>query len=122
MNYSDSQSFFEISNGPYLDNSIRGRFLCVKDFLKRIAILPFALLKKMYRTFFRSLGVCLGVLLIAATAGSSAAVRTYFVERMGSLARDLADWILLPIALFSCFVRLLMGLSFHPSFYFNACV
>lgn len=122
MNYSDSQSFFEISNGPYLDNSIRGRLLCVQDFLKRLAILPFALLQKMGKTFFRFLGVCVGIFLIAATAGSAAAARTFFVERIASLARDLADWILLPIALFSCFVRLLMGLSFHPHFYFNACV
>jgi hypothetical protein len=120
MNYSDSQNFFEISNGPYLDNSFRGRLLCVKDFLKRCAILPFALLAKAYKTFFRSVGVCFGAILVVITVGSSPMARTFFVERISSLARDLADWILLPIALFSWFVRLIMGLSFHPQFYFNS--
>jgi hypothetical protein len=120
MNCSYSHSFFEICNEAYLDNSLRGRLLCVKDFLKRLAILPAALLVKAYKTFLRSVGVCLGAFLVMTTVGSSPSARTFFVERIAALAKDLADWILLPIALFSCFIRLLMALFLHPSFYFNS--
>lgn len=94
--------------------------MCVKDFLKRLVILPIALLVKAYKTFFRAVGVCFGALLVVITVGSSPASRDFFVERIMALAKDLADWILLPIAIFSCFIRLLMAVSFHPNFYFNS--
>lgn len=120
MNYADSRYFFEISNGPQLENSFHGRLLCVIDFFKRCATLPLALLYKACKTIFRAVGVCFGAVLVAITVGSSPTAREFFVERIASFAKDLADWILLPIALFSCFVRLLMALSFHPNFYFNS--
>jgi hypothetical protein len=94
--------------------------MCVKDFFKRCAILPLALLVKAYKTFFRAFGVCFGALLVVVTVGSSPTAREFFVERIAALAKDLADWILLPIAIFSCFIRLLMAVSFHPNFYFNS--
>lgn len=120
MSYSDSQSFFEIANVGYLDNSFQGRLLCLKDFLKRCALLPLALLGKSYTTFFRTLSVCFGACLVLVTVGNSPIARAWFVGGTAKLAKDLADWVLLPIALCSCCVRLIIALSFHPIFYFNA--
>lgn len=120
MMYSDSKSFFEISTGWQLENTFEARLLCVKDFLTRLLTFPFALFAKACKTFFRGLGICFGALLILITVGSSVAAREFFIERVSAFAKDLADWILLPIALLGCFLRLILALLFHPNFYFNA--
>src|SRR5579872_2737256 len=107
MNYADSRFFFEISNGPQLANTWEARWLCLKDFFKRCLTFPGAILLKVYRTFFR--GICLGlaVLFILITVGSSVVARVFFVERVSILAKDLADWILLPFAIVSWVSRLI---------------
>lgn len=117
MEISSSKFFFETSDIPQLDNNLRARLLCVKDFLKRIAFLPLALLYKAYRTIGKGAGVGFGVLLVFLTVGSSPAAREFFLNRITALARDLADWVFLPFALVGCFFRLLMALLIHPNFY-----
>jgi hypothetical protein len=118
----ESQSFFEVSNGPQLDNTFKARFLCVKDFLKRCACFPFVLVERGCKTFFRGLGVILAAALMLGTLGSSLTVREFFLKRFISLAKDLAEWILLPFALLGNFFRLFLALFFHPNFYFNSLV
>lgn len=116
--YSDSQTYFEISaqSETFHFDSFRGRLLCVKDFLKKLSLLPLALVLKAYRTMLRAVGLCLSAVLLMVTFGGA---RAFFVERVGKLAKDLADWVLLPFAVGACFLRLLMGFFIHPSLYFN---
>lgn len=120
MYYADSNAFFEISNGPQLENNFQSRLLCLKDFLKRFAIFPFALFGKLWKTFFRAFSVCFGILLMIVTVGSSLSARDFFIERISAFAKDLADWFLLPFALIGCFLRLILAFLIHPNFYFNA--
>lgn len=116
--YSDSQTYFEISaqSETFYFDSFRGRLLCVKDFLKKLCLLPFAVVMKAYRTTLRAAGLFLAAVLLMVTFGGS---RAFFVERVAKLAKDLADWVLLPFAVGACFLRLLMGFFIHPSLYFN---
>ncbi len=120
MNYINSSDFFEISNEPGLPNTFRSRLFCLKDFLKRCFIFPFALLVKAYKTLGRFIGICLGLTLVLATLGASCGARKYFVEKVINFAKDVADWVLLPIALILCFFKLLLALFVHPNFYFSS--
>jgi hypothetical protein len=120
MQYADSKSFFEISYDIQLENSLHARALCLKDFLKRCAVFPFALLLKAWKSLFRLLGVGLGAVMVLITLGSSVRACEFFIDRVLSFAKDLADWLLLPFALLGCFLRLVMALLIHPNFYFNA--
>lgn len=116
----DSRQFFEISMGPQPENSIGARLMCVKDFLKRLACFPAVLVGKILKTAFRLISIPFAAFLLLITLGSSSAFRKLFVDRIVILAKDLADWILLPFALILCFIRLLLALFIHPDFYFNA--
>jgi len=120
MHYSSSQSFFEISNGPQLDNTFDARLICLKDFLKRCAMFPFALVMKALKTFWRGIGVCFGAALILITVASSSGAREFFVERIVIFAKDLADWLLMPFALIVCFFRLILAFMIHPNLYFTS--
>jgi hypothetical protein len=120
MHYSSSQSFFEISNGPQLENTLEARLVCLKDFLKRCAVFPLALVAKAFTTFWRGIGVCFGALLIVVTVASSSGAREFFVERIAIFAKDLADWLLLPFALIVCFFRLILAFIVHPNLYFTS--
>lgn len=120
MNYSESKSFFEVSNGLQLDNTFRDRLLCVKDFLKKSLFLPLALVLKVCKTLFKGIGVGFGVVFVLMTVGFSPAAREFFFDRVISLAKDLADWILLPFAIIGRLLRLILALLIHPQFYFNA--
>lgn len=117
MYYINSGEFFEISIGPQFDNTLRARLLCIKDFLKKCAVFPFALLGKACKTFFRLVGVCFSSILVLITLGGSANARELFVNRMAVLAKDLADWILLPLAFILCFLRLILAILIHPNIY-----
>lgn len=119
MYYTSSNDFFEISIGPQPDNTVQARLLCLKDFLKRALIFPFALIGKAIKTFFRLLGVCLSAAFVLITLGGSMSARELFIDRIASFAKDLADWVLLPLALILCFLRLILALFIHPIFYTN---
>jgi len=122
MKLSESICFFEVSNGPQLDNSFRSRYLCVKDFLKKVILFPFALLSKASKTILRGTLLAWAMALLLITIGTSATVRQFFPERISSFAKDIADWILFPFAVVSRFARLLLAFLIHPNFYFNALV
>ncbi|PIS02261.1 MAG: hypothetical protein COT85_06205 [Chlamydiae bacterium CG10_big_fil_rev_8_21_14_0_10_42_34] len=122
MNYFESQSFFEASSGPQMENSLGARTLCLKDFLKRLVAFPLDLVKKIYKTFFRGMGLGFAAVLLLVTLGCSMSVREFFVRRVIHFAKDVAEWVLLPFNLVGSFVRLLLALCIHPNFYFNSLV
>jgi hypothetical protein len=96
------------------DNNFESRMACVKEFLKQLARLPLALISKFGKTFFRSIGVVLGAVLVVVTLGSC---RDFFVRRMTALAEDLAEWVVIPFSIMGSFVRVLLALFVHPRFF-----
>ena len=122
--YAESQTFFdhccEVADGKLADfQSMRGRLRCFLVLLEKISILPFALLYKLYKTSFRFAGLLLSGILLLLTLGTSPGAREFFVRRISSLACDLADWVLYPFAIFSCFSKLLLAALVHPALYFH---
>ncbi len=120
MHCAESRSFFDTSDGPLVENTLQSRFLCLKDFLKRCGLFPFVVLMKACKTVFRVFAVCFGAGLVLMTVGSSVCAREFFVARMATFAKDVADWLLLPFAFAACSLRLLLAFLIHPHFYFNA--
>lgn len=114
-----SKEFFEISDHIQQPNTLKARFLCLKDFLKRCLVFPFALVMKACKTVVRAVGICLSLVFVLITLGSYSRAREAFVNRVSSFAKDLADWFLLPIAIVVCFFRLILAILIHPKLYFN---
>lgn len=122
--YAESQSFFD-SACEAVDvklsdfESIRGRARCLFILLEKLIVLPFALFFKVYKTSFRVLGLALSITLLLVSLGTSIGIREFFIRRVSALARDLADWILYPFAVFSCFSKLFLAALVHPGIYFQ---
>lgn len=122
--YSTSEGFFDCSE-PLADpaiaafDSFRGRLLSLIEFFEKAAIVPLAFLFKSYKTTARFLGVVLSAALLVLTVCSSLQIRELFVRRVSSLAQDLADWVLWPVAVASCLGRLLLAALVHPALYFG---
>lgn len=110
MNYMESQQLF-------IENSVKSRLLCIKDFLKQCAALPLILIIKACKTFFRGIGVCFGALFVTLTLGLSEAAREFFSGQVVALAKDFAEWLLLPFIFISRLIKLLLALFVHPNFY-----
>ena len=106
MELSYSQAFFELSS--QLD--VRKRSFCLKEFLKKISILPFALFFKIYKTFFRLVGVGLSGVFVALSLGLSVSAREWFVLRITEFAKDLSDWFLWPLSILAYLIRLILSL------------
>lgn len=122
--FASSKAFFEFSSDN-LDpkmaefHSMKGRAQCFAALLEKLVILPFAVLFKLYKTFFRSVGVVFSAVILLATFGTSEAAREFFVRRVSSLATDLADWVIYPFAIFICFSKLILASIVHPALYFR---
>ena len=119
MYYTTSKEFFEIPVHPPQPNTLKARFLCLKDFFKRCLIFPFALVLKACKTIFRVLGTCFSLAFVLVTFGTYSRSREIFVSRVSSLAKDIADWILLPFAIIVWVFRLILAVLIHPNLYFN---
>ncbi len=122
--YSVSDGFFLCSEplvepGIAAFDSMRGRGLSLLNFFEKLAIVPFAFLFKLCRTYFRLLGLTFSALFLLVTLCSSMTVREFFVRRVAIFAADLADWVLWPIAVVSCLARLLLAAFVHPALYFG---
>jgi hypothetical protein len=117
--YSESQAFFDIFSHSEWVRCNQSRLFCLKDFLKKVALLPFSLLFKACKTFFRIVGVFFATALLFISLGTSESGRVFFTGRVSSLSKDLADWVLFPLAIFSCFFRLALAFIVHPSLYFK---
>ena len=124
MDLSTSRAFFELTSeiaDPNLGefDSIKGRIHCVALIFEKLAVLPFALFSKTCKTFSKAVGIFLSAAFLAATLGSSGGVRELFVNQAASLAKDLADWVLFPFAIFICFSKLLFASIVHPAVFFR---
>jgi hypothetical protein len=100
-------------------NSVRGRLLALGRFFKTLLSIPLAFAYKAYKTTLSFLGVGLGVFALILTLCSSLATREFFVKKFVQLAKELADWVLWPIAALLCLFRLLLASSLHPALYFR---
>ena len=117
------RSFYDFSPGGFQDDlrrfsSLRGRLLCFKELIKKGVFLPLFLVVRGLATCLRASGVFVGVLLVAVSLAGSEKVRRFFLRRIAFLARDLADWILVPFILVRGFFSLAAG-CIHPAAYFN---
>jgi hypothetical protein len=99
--------------------SMQGRILALGCFFKTLFSIPIAFAYKAYKTVLSFLGVGFGLTALILTLCSSLSVREFFVKKFTQLAKELADWILWPIAAFLCLVRLLLAASVHPALYFH---
>lgn len=122
--YANSRYFFEstaeIGDAGWSEfQSVRGRVRCFILFFGKIWILPFALLYKFYKTFFRVVGLFLGAGLLLATLGTSGSAREFFLRRVSFAANDFADWVLYPFAILVYYGKLLLAASIHPALYFR---
>lgn len=114
--YADSKTYFSLLDevddpGTSL---IQARIFSAKIFLNLLLILPFGLCYKLGKTFLRVVALFLSGLLLFFTLGSANGIRELFVRRVSSIARDLADWALLPFAVVSCAIRLLLAALVYP--------
>lgn len=119
--YANSQAFFEnpSETSQFCSNTLKDRWSCSKDYLKKMAVLPLALLVKAGRTFFRIGGIVLAACFLMATLAASHSARKFFLDRMMILAKDLADWVLYPFSLLVCTIKLFLAWTIHPDLYFN---
>lgn len=119
MYFVDSNDFFQIPDETSSSRFSKARLCCVKDFLKRVLCFPITLTLKVYRTVLRALFVLISLSLVFCTLGLSQKTRILFIDRVVCLAKDLADWVLLPFAISLFFVRFFLGLLVHPNLYFT---
>lgn len=121
MYFADACSYFQpverIDPSMLSFGSLKGRLICLGLFIEKLFILPFALFCKSYKTFFRFLAAGIGAALLLLSAGISVQAREFFMRRCTTLSKDLADWVLFPIAAATCFVRLLLSCTVHPALY-----
>jgi hypothetical protein len=99
--------------------SLQGRIDCLKILFQKILCLPFGLGLKLFVTFFRAIGVCIGVIGLFLGFLREEKAYAYFVERFVLFCRDIADWIALPFVLGFGAARLLLGSLIHPALYFR---
>lgn len=122
--YIHSDGFFEeeeLVASPEMASfdSLRGRGLSLLKFLEQLAIAPLAFIGKIVRTSLAAIGVCGSILLLILTLCSSIWARQLFVRRIEIFAKELADWILWPVALATRLGKLLLAAFIHPALYFN---
>lgn len=119
--FTDSKSFFEYD--PYLcarEEEVsfwKERWVYFFAFLRKLLVLPFALIYKALLTVLRlvGLGVSFGFVLL--TLGLSLSARSRFFEKMERFGMELADWILLPFAILTCLLKLALASTVYPRIY-----
>jgi hypothetical protein len=123
-NFASSENFFDCKE-PLAEpdlaefRSWRGRGMAILHFFKQIATLPLVFLAKLYQTFVSILGVGLASVMLALTLGNGDGIREFFFKQFTCLAREIADWVLLPAAVIFCLGRLLLAATVHPALYFG---
>lgn len=116
--FAQSKGFFEIAH--HIAHPRAGqRLFFVKTFFVLLAALPCVIVYKAGRSSFRATGLLLSASWLGATLGLAGGIRTLFIKRFSSMAADLADWILYPLALATCFARLLLASLVHPALFFR---
>ena len=119
----DSDSYFQVADavepGMMRFGSIRGRMTCLGSLIEKLLVLPLALFCKAYKTVFRVAGFAFSAALVLASLGISTSARELFVRRTVSLSKDFTDWLLLPLAMTTCLMRLALAFTVHPALYFK---
>jgi len=88
-------------------------------FFQKLLALPVAIVWKLYRTVCSVAGVGFATMLLILTFCSDSGIRAFFRNKVMNLAKDVADWLLWPVALLFCFGRLLLAATVHPALYFG---
>lgn len=122
--FSSSEGFFDCSEplaqpGIADFDSLRGRGLALRNFFAKLCLVPFAFLYKIYRTAVSCLAVGLSIFLLVLTLCGSQKAREFFIRRVSNFSQEIADWVLWPIAVVFCLMRLLMASVLHPALYFK---
>lgn len=121
MYFADACSYFQpvesIEPRVLSFGSFEGRLICLSLFIEKLFMLPLVLFCKSYKTLFRLLAASVGAAFLILSAGISVRAREFFIRRWAVLSKDLADWVLFPIAAATCFVRLLLSSTIHPALY-----
>ena len=106
--FSLSEGFFEYSE-PL---AARARKSALQNLCRKICIVPGALFYKLYRTATSSVGFVFSCLFLILTLFASQNARDFFIRKVESLAKEAADWILWPIAVSFCLLRLTLAVLF----------
>ncbi len=86
-------------------------------FFEILATIPLALIVKCLRTFSRAMALLLASSFVVLSGSLSSTARTFFIQRVQSLAVDVADWLLWPFSVVVCLCRLLLAAIIHPILY-----
>ncbi len=121
--YTQSKAFQERPS-PFDPNwaqfySIKGRFQSLFSLIKKLAILPFALLAKGAKTFFRLMGFSFSIVTVLVTLGKSSTFRRFLEKRAHRLSLDLVDWIFYPLALTICVAKHVLAILVHPKIHYS---
>jgi len=121
--YSESKAFWSDDTpfDPQLAQfcSLKGRLASLSSLLKKLGILPFALLKKLLKTAFRLTGFSLSCFTLLFTLGLLPSFRRFFEKRATSLSKDLVDWILYPFSILGCIIKHLLATTVHPKIHYR---
>ena len=122
--YTESKAFLE-PDYPLIDPSVlrflslKGRGICIKNFLKTLSVLPFALLYKVAKTFFVTCKLALSIALSVFTLGLSERVKRFFLNSLEKFGNEAYDWLVYPFAFLICILRQIFGILFHPRICFK---
>jgi len=111
----DSKTYFEMSDHLIFCN----RWTLAKTFFEIVALLPVALLWKVWGTFLKGIGFVLMTSALAMTCGIFKGIRNAVVKQATSFAANIADWIMFPFAVLICLLQLIVGCLIHPSLIFR---
>lgn len=102
--------------------SVKGRLLAIKNFVKKLLILPPAFFFKSYCSL--KCWICLGfsIFFLVTTLFCSQKARDFFIKRVLICAKDLADWVLWPFGALVYLSRLLLAAIIHPAIFPGALV
>lgn len=124
MDYSIAKTYFENGCDKHLleyasFKSIKGRCECILFFLKRLALLPFCILKKVLVTLKGLLSLLFPFILLVITLGGTRAIRDRFQKKVVQVAVDLCDWIIFPFAVAVLLLKAISGAIIHPKIFYT---
>ena len=114
--YSNSAIFLD-SNLLLGSANAQDRKALFKIFFETLLILPFAIAYKFLRFIFRVIGLVFSIGLLALTLGSCEGIRKFFLRKVSLVASEVADWILYPLAVIGCFLKLFFAMLVHPAIF-----
>ena len=99
--------------------SLKGRWIVLKTFFKKIFIFPFAIIVKLIKTVALFIPAFLVLLKFIISLGFLQGAKWNLMKRMQSFGKDVTDWITLPFTAGICFLKMFLGFVIHPALYFG---